>query len=149
MLPHAVERGATALYSRERRIGPEETMANYILRGALPVRAQFRHAHAENLANKLTEHVDADFYFATDTVARCLVICLAGALLPNEWFAVEQVLADFAQKHGSAAAIFTRNWAGDVSFLPLGLDRHIDLSRDSINWTRRLERCASTGDGDS
>lgn len=30
-------------------------MVNYILRGALPVRAQFRHAHAENLANKLTE----------------------------------------------------------------------------------------------
>ncbi|QVN19388.1 hypothetical protein [Burkholderia pyrrocinia] len=124
-------------------------MANYILRGALPVRAQFRHAHAENLANRLTEHVNVDVYFATDTVAHCLVICLTGALLPNEWLAVETVLADFAQKHASAAAIFTRNWAGDVSFLPLGLDRHIDLSRDSIIWTRKLERCASTAHGDT
>ncbi|WP_107314565.1 hypothetical protein [Burkholderia metallica] len=124
-------------------------MANYLLRGALPVRAHFRHAHAENLANRLTEHVDVDVYFATDPVAHCLVICLTGALLPNEWLAVERVLADLAQKHASAAAIFTRNWAGDVSFLPLGLDRHIDLSRDSIIWTRRLERCASTVHGDS
>ncbi|KVQ34481.1 hypothetical protein WK03_38620 [Burkholderia cepacia] len=124
-------------------------MANYILRGALPVGTQFRRAHAENLANRLTEQVDVDVYFATDPVAHCLAICLTGALLPNAWLAVERVLADFAQKHASAAAIFTRNWAGDVSFLPLGLDRHIDLSRDSIIWTRRLERCASAEHGDS
>ncbi|AXF20397.1 hypothetical protein CUJ89_07765 [Burkholderia pyrrocinia] len=117
-------------------------MANYILRGALPVHAHFRHAHAENLANRLTEHVDVDVYFATDAVAHCLVVCITGALLPNEWLAVEKVLADFAQKRASAAAIFTRNWAGDVSFLPLGLERHIDLSRDSIIWTRRPARYA-------
>ncbi|RBB39261.1 hypothetical protein DPV79_15630 [Burkholderia reimsis] len=123
-------------------------MANYILRGALPVGAHFRHAHAENLASKLTEQVNVDVYFATDTVAHCLVICITGGLLPNAWLAVEKVLADFAQKHASAAAIFTRNWAGDVSFLPLGLDRHIDLSRDSIIWTRTPERCASTVHGD-
>ncbi|RQS61922.1 hypothetical protein DID96_32315 [Burkholderia sp. Bp8963] len=123
-------------------------MANYILRGALPMRAQFRHAHAESLASRLTEHVDVDVYFATDAVAHCLVICVTGALLPNEWFAIEKVLADFAHEWASAAAIFTRNWAGDVSFLPLGLERHIDLSRDSSIWTRRPVRNAQPMHGD-
>ncbi|KLU24903.1 hypothetical protein EOS_17540 [Caballeronia mineralivorans PML1(12)] len=99
--------------------------ANYEIRGALPVRASFRHAHVRQLTESLANPVDV--YFATDAVTHSLVIRVRGALSEDEQQSVEDAIAQFSRKWGAAGAIFSRQRYGEPSFFPLGLASHVDL----------------------
>lgn len=99
--------------------------ANYEIRGALPVRADFKHAHARQLAETLAN--PADVYFATDAVTNSLVLRVRGALTEDDQHSVEDALAQFSRKWGAAGAIFSRQRYGEPSFVPLGLASHVDL----------------------
>ncbi|CAE6794718.1 hypothetical protein R75465_04663 [Paraburkholderia aspalathi] len=98
---------------------------NYEIRGALPVRASFRHVHAQQLAESLAR--PADVYFATDAVTRSLVIRVRGGLSPDEQRSVEETLARFSQKWAAAGAIFSRQRYGEPSFVAFGLASHVEL----------------------
>ncbi|MDN7176681.1 hypothetical protein M0D69_01315 [Caballeronia sp. SEWSISQ10-4 2] len=41
----------------------------------------------------------------------------------------EDTLSQFAQKWARAGAVFSKNLYGDLSFLPIGLERHVELHR--------------------
>ncbi|EIF28972.1 hypothetical protein BCh11DRAFT_04399 [Burkholderia sp. Ch1-1] len=99
--------------------------ANYEIRGALPVRAAFKHAHARQLAESLAR--PANVYFATDAVTRSLVIRVRGGLTGDEQQSVEDTLAQFARRWATAGAIFSRQRYGEPSFLALGLAYHVEL----------------------
>lgn len=99
--------------------------ANYEIRGAMPVRAGFRHAHAQQLAESLAK--PADVYFATDAVTHSLVIRVRGALSQDEQQSVEETLARFSRKWAAAGAIFSRQRYGEPSFIAFGLARHVEL----------------------
>ena len=100
-------------------------LPNYEIRGALPVRVGFRHAHAQQLAESLAR--PANVYFATDAVTRSLVIRVRGALSTDEQQSVEDTLAQFARKWAAAGAIFSRQRYGEPSFVAFGLASHIEL----------------------
>ena len=99
--------------------------ANYEIRGAMPVRAGFRHTHAQQLAESLAR--PADVYFATDAVTHSLVIRVRGGLSPDEQRSVEETLARFSQKWAAAGAIFSRQRYGEPSFVAFGLASHVEL----------------------
>ena len=99
--------------------------ANYEIRGALPVRADFKHLHAQQFAESIAN--PADVYFATDAVSHSLVLRITGALHQSEQQSLEDALEQFARKWASAGAIFSRLRYGEPSFIPLGLVRHVDL----------------------
>ena len=99
--------------------------ANYEIRGALPVRADFKHLHAQQFAESIANR--ADVYFATDAVSHSLVLRITGALHQSEQQSLEDALEQFARKWASAGAIFSRLRYGEPSFIPLGLVRHVDL----------------------
>jgi hypothetical protein len=99
--------------------------ANYEIRGALPVRADFKHLHAQQFAESIAN--PADVYFATDTVTHSLVLRIRGALHAAEQQSVEDILEQFACKWASAGAIFSRLRYGERSFVPLGPSHHVDL----------------------
>ena len=98
---------------------------NYEIHGALPVRADFKHAHARQLAESLAN--PADVYFATDAVTRSFVIRVRGALSEDEQQSVEDALAQFSSKWGAAGAIFSRQRYGEPSFVPFGLASYVEL----------------------
>lgn len=98
---------------------------NYEIRGALPVRPGFRHAHAQQLAESLAR--PADVYFATDAVTHSLVIRVRGALSQDEQQSVEETLTRFSQKWAAAGAIFSRQRYGKPSFVAFGLASHVEL----------------------
>jgi hypothetical protein len=99
--------------------------ANYEIHGALPVHANFRHAHAQQFAESLAK--SACVYFATDAVTRSLVLRVRGTLQQDEQQSVEDSLEQFARKWASAGAMFSRLRYGELSFIPLGLAHHADL----------------------
>jgi hypothetical protein len=111
--------------------------ANYEIRGALPVRADFKHAHARQLAGTLAN--PADVYFATDAVTNSLVLRVRGALSEDEQHSVEDALAQFSRKWGAAGAIFSRQRYGEPSFVPLGLASHVDLLDELADLHVRLD----------
>ena len=98
---------------------------NYEIRGALPVRAGFKHAHAQQLAESLAK--PADVYFATDAVTHSLVIRVRGALSSDEQLSIEDTLARFSLKWAAAGAIFVRQRYGEPSFVAFGLTSHVEL----------------------
>ena len=98
---------------------------NYEIRGALPVRADFKHIHAQQFAESIAN--PADVYFATDSVTHSLVLRIRGALHQSEQQSVEESLEQFARKWATAGAIFSRLRYGEPSFVPLGLASHADL----------------------
>ena len=98
---------------------------NYEIRGALPVRADFKHIHAQQFAESIAN--PADVYFATDPVTHSLVLRIRGALHQSEQQSVEESLEQFARKWATAGAIFSRLRYGEPSFVPLGLASHADL----------------------
>jgi hypothetical protein len=97
----------------------------YEICGALPVRSQFRHADAVRLAESLAN--PAHIYFATDAVTHTLIIRVSGRLSGSEQSAVEDALSQFSNKWARAGAVFSRNLYGETSFLPIGLERHVEL----------------------
>jgi hypothetical protein len=100
-------------------------VANYEIRGALPVHASFRHAHAQQLAESLAK--PADVYFATDAVTHSLVIRVRGALSQEEQQSVEDTLARFTDRWAATGAIFSRQRYGEPSFIAFGLAAHVEL----------------------
>ncbi|MFT4509856.1 hypothetical protein [Caballeronia sp. 15711] len=112
-------------------------VANYEIRGTLPVRACFKHAHAQQLAESLAK--PADVYFATDAVTHSLVIRVRGALSPDEQQSIEDTLARFSQKWAAAGAIFIRQRYGEASFVTFGLSAHVDLLDELADLRLRLE----------
>lgn len=98
---------------------------HYEICGAMSVRSQFRHSDAVRLAESLAD--PANVYFATDEVTHTLIIRVSGRLSENEQAAVENALSQFSSKWARAAAIFIRNLYGEQSFLPIGLERHVEL----------------------
>jgi hypothetical protein len=98
---------------------------NYEIRGALSVRASFKHAHAQQLAESLAK--PANVYFATDTVTRSLVIRVRGGLSRDEQQSVEHTLAQFFRKWAAAGATFSRQRYGEPSFVAFGLTAHAEL----------------------
>lgn len=99
--------------------------ANYEIRGALPVRADFKQAHAQQFAESIAN--PADVYFATDAITNSLVLRIRGALHDAEQQSVEDTLEQFARKWATAGAIFSRLRYGEPSFVPLGLSHHVNL----------------------
>ena len=97
----------------------------YEICGALPVHPQFRHAHAVRLVERLAN--PAHVYFATDVVTHTLLLRVSGRLSETEQSETEDTLSQFAQKWARAGAVFSRNLYGDLSFLPIGLERHVEL----------------------
>ncbi|MDN7184678.1 hypothetical protein M0D69_43040 [Caballeronia sp. SEWSISQ10-4 2] len=97
----------------------------YEIYGALPVQSRFRHADAVRLAESLAK--PAHVYFATDSVTHTLVIRVSGHLSETEQSAVENTLGQFSNKWARAGAVFSRNLYGDLSFLAIGLERHVEL----------------------
>ncbi|KLU22304.1 hypothetical protein EOS_31405 [Caballeronia mineralivorans PML1(12)] len=97
----------------------------YEICGALPVHPQFQHAHAVRLAERLAN--PAHVYFATDAVTHTLVLHVSGRLSETEQAETEDTLKQFSQKWARAGAVFSRNLYGDLSFLPIGLERHVEL----------------------
>jgi hypothetical protein len=98
---------------------------HYEICGAMPVRAQFRHADAVRLAESLAN--PAHVYFAIDAVTHTLVIRVSGRLSVSEQAAVENALRQFSSQWARAGAVFSRNVYGEMSFLPIGLQRHVEL----------------------
>jgi hypothetical protein len=98
---------------------------NYEIRGALPVRADFKHIHAQQFAESIAR--PAHVYFATDTVTHSLVLRVFGALQQDEQQSVEDALEQFAHRWACSGAIFSRIRYGEPSFVPLGLLHHVDL----------------------
>jgi len=97
----------------------------YEICGALPVRSEFRHADAARLAERLAN--PAHVYFATDAVTHTLLLRVSGRLSETDQSAVENVLSHFSNKWARAGAVFSRNLYGELSFLPIGLERHVEL----------------------
>ena len=54
---------------------------NYEIRGALPVRADFKHIHAQQFVESIAR--PAHVYFATDALTHSLVLRVRGALVPG------------------------------------------------------------------
>lgn len=100
-------------------------LPNYEIRGALAVRAGFKHAHAQQLAESLAR--PANVYFATDAVSHSLVIRVRGGLSRDEQQSIEETLARFSQKWAAAGAIFVRQRYGEPSFVAFGLASHVEL----------------------
>ncbi|PVY36955.1 hypothetical protein C7413_102173 [Paraburkholderia silvatlantica] len=95
----------------------------YEIRGALPVRANFRRAHGNEFVDSLPDPSTA--YFSTDSVTQT---CLIRVRCPyTDSPEVEDTLVRFAQKWAAAGAIFYRQCMGEVSFFPLGLPAHVKL----------------------
>jgi hypothetical protein len=99
--------------------------AQYEIRGALPVRSQFRHADAERLAETLAN--PAHVYYATDAVTHTLVLRVSGRLSETEQSEVEDALTRFSDKWARAGAVFSRDLYGALSFVAMGLERHVEL----------------------
>lgn len=100
-------------------------LPNYEIRGAMPVRTGFKHAHARQLAESLAK--PANVYFATDAVTRSLVIRVRGGLSPDEQQSIEDTLARFSRKWAAAGTIFLRQRYGEPSFVAFGLASHVEL----------------------
>jgi hypothetical protein len=111
--------------------------ANYEIRGALPVRADFKHFHAQQFAESIAK--PADVYFATDAVTHSLVIRMRGVLSDDDLESVEDALERFSQKWASAGAIFCRLRYGEPSFVPLGFARHVELLAELSDLQLQLE----------
>jgi hypothetical protein len=109
---------------------------NYEICGALPVRSQFRHAHAVRLADSLAN--PAHIYFATDPVTHTLIIRVRGRLSEGEQSAVEDALGQFSSQWARAGAIFSRNLYGEPSFLPMGVERHVELLAELDNLDQQV-----------
>ncbi|WP_118185292.1 hypothetical protein [Paraburkholderia phosphatilytica] len=97
----------------------------YEIRGALPVRADFRRTHARQLAETLAN--PADVYFATDAVTQSLVLRVRGALSDDEQKSVEDTLRQFSRRWAIAGAIFSRQRYGHHSFVLFGVTPHVSL----------------------
>jgi hypothetical protein len=108
----------------------------YEICGAMPVRSQFRHADAARLAERLTN--PAHVYFATDAVTHTLLLRVSGRLSETEQSAVENVLSHFSNKWARAGAVFSRNLYGDLSFLPIGPERHVELFTELDDLDRQV-----------
>jgi len=108
----------------------------YEICGALPVRSEFRHADAARLAERLAN--PAHVYFATDAVTHTLVLRVSGRLSETEQSEVEDALARFSNKWARAGAVFSRNLYGDLSFLPIGLERHVELLTELDDLDRQV-----------
>jgi hypothetical protein len=111
--------------------------ATYEIRGAMPVRDEFRHRHAQQFAESLAN--PADVYFATDAVTHSLVIRIRGVLSDDELELIEDALEQFSQKWASAGAIFSRLRYGEPSFVPFGLVRHVELLAEVSDLHLQLE----------
>jgi hypothetical protein len=111
--------------------------ATYEIRGAVSVRDDFRHGHAQQFAESLAN--PADVYFATDAVTHSLVIRIRGVLSDDELESVEDALERFSQKWASAGAIFRRLRYGEPSFVPFGLARHVELLAELSDLQLQLE----------
>jgi hypothetical protein len=101
---------------------------NFEIRGALPVRASFKHFHAWRFAESIAN--PAEVYFATDDVTHAVVLRISGTLAPDEQQSVEDALARFARRWASAGAIFSRVCYGQPSLLPVGPAAHVALLAD-------------------
>ena len=108
----------------------------YEICGALPVRSQFRHADAARLAERLAN--PAHVYFATDAVTHTLLLRVSGRLSETEQSETEDTLSQFAQKWARAGAVFSRNLYDDLSFLPIGLERHVELLTELDDLDRQV-----------
>jgi hypothetical protein len=97
----------------------------YEICGALPVHPQFRHAHAVRLVEGLAN--PAHVYFATDAITHTLVLRVSGRLSETEQSEVEDALTRFSDKWARAGAVFSRNLYGALSFVAMGLERHVEL----------------------
>ncbi|WP_107708267.1 MULTISPECIES: hypothetical protein [unclassified Paraburkholderia] len=95
----------------------------YEIRGALPVRADFRRTHGDELVGNLPDPSTA--YFATDSVTQTCLISVRCAYPDSP--EVEDALVRFAQRWAAAGAIFYRQCMGEMSFFPLGLPAHVKL----------------------
>jgi hypothetical protein len=109
---------------------------NYEICGALPVRSQFRHAHAVRLAESLAN--PAHIYFATDPVTHTLIIRVRGRLSEGEQSAVEDALGQFSSQWARAGAVFSRNLYGEPSFLHMGVERHVELLAELDNLDQQV-----------
>lgn len=109
---------------------------HYEICGALPVQPRFRHADAVRLAESLAK--PAHVYFATDAVTHTLVIRVSGHLSGSEQSAVENALSHFSTKWARAGSVFSRNLYGESSFLPMGLERHVELFTELDDLDRQM-----------
>ncbi len=112
-------------------------LPNYEIRGALSVRAGFKHVHAQQLAESLAK--PAHVYFATDAVSRSLVIRVRGGLSADEQQSVEDTLARFSRKWAAAGAIFIRQRYGEPSFVAFGFASHVELLDELADLRRQLD----------
>jgi hypothetical protein len=108
----------------------------YEICGAMPVRSEFRHADAARLAERLAN--PAHVYFATDAVTHTLLLRVSGRLSETEQSETEDTLSQFAQKWARAGAVFSRNLYGELSFLPIGLERHVELLTELDDLDRQV-----------
>jgi hypothetical protein len=108
----------------------------YEICGAMPVRSEFRHADAARLAERLAN--PAHVYFATDAVTHTLLLRVSGRLSETDQSAVENVLSHFSNKWARAGAVFSRNLYGELSFLPIGLERHVELLTELDDLDRQV-----------
>ncbi|MFP3247857.1 MAG: hypothetical protein RXR20_25410, partial [Paraburkholderia sp.] len=100
------------------------------IRGALPVRADFRRVHGDEFVGTLPDPSTA--YFATDSVTQT---CLIRVRCPYpDSPEVEDALVHFAHRWASAGSIFYRQSMGEISFLPLGLPAHVKLLAELDFW---------------
>jgi len=109
----------------------------YEIRGALPVRVDFRRAHADEFVRMLPDPSTA--YFAMDGVTQTCLLCVRCPYPDSP--EVEDALARFAQRWAAAGAIFYRQCMGEMSFFPLGLPNHVKLltELDSGRIRREIE----------
>ena len=96
---------------------------SYEIRGALPVRPDFRRVHRDEFVGSLPDPSSA--YCAMDSVTRTCLICLYCPYPDSP--EVEDALVRFADRWASAGAIFYRQCMGEMSFFPIGLRAHVDL----------------------
>src|SRR5260370_7162591 len=92
---------------------------NYEIRGALPVRADFKHIHAQQFAESIAR--PAHVYFATDALTHSLVLRVRGALQQDEQQSVEDPLKQFPGRWASPEPISTPLPSQEPSSLPLEL----------------------------
>jgi hypothetical protein len=112
---------------------------SYEIRGALPVRSDFRRVHGDEFVGTLPDPSTA--YFTTDSVTQT---CLIRVRCPYpDSHEVEDALARFAQRWAAAGAIFYRQCMGETSFFPLGRPDHVKLLAE-LDF-RRIQRDTEDG----
>lgn len=101
----------------------KRSLFGYEIRGAFPVRANFRRAYVDEFVGTLPDPSSA--CVATDSVTWTCLICVRCSYTDSP--EVERALVHFARKWAIAGAIFYRQCMGEVSFFPIGLPAHVML----------------------